>query len=105
MKPILYIFPLLLLFSCATTRIGSISDPATVEASCGQCQFGMEGEGCDLAVMIGGKGHYVAGTGIDDHGDAHAADGFCEAVRKAKVAGKVKRGRFHAERFELLPEN
>ena len=25
----------------------------TVEASCGQCQFAMEGGGCDLAIRIG----------------------------------------------------
>jgi hypothetical protein len=29
--------------------------PQIVEASCGQCQFGMEGHGCELAVRIDGK--------------------------------------------------
>ncbi len=27
-----------------------------VEAPCGECQFDMEGTGCDLAVRIDGKG-------------------------------------------------
>ncbi len=76
----------------------------TVEASCGQCQFNMEGEGCDLAVRIDGQAYWVDGTGLDDHGDAHAEDGFCEAVRQAKVTGSVKEGRFHAKSFELLLE-
>ena len=75
-----------------------------VEASCGQCQFGLKGKGCDLAVKIGDKAYYVAGTSIDDHGDAHASDGFCEAVRKALVTGKVVDDRFVATSFKLLPE-
>jgi hypothetical protein len=33
-----------------------------VEASCGQCQFGMEGHGCELAVRIDGKPYFVDGT-------------------------------------------
>lgn len=75
-----------------------------VEASCGQCQFGMEGKACDLAVRIDGKAYFVDGTSIDSHGDAHAADGFCAAIRKAKVTGTVVNDRFVATSFELLPE-
>lgn len=75
-----------------------------VETSCGQCQFGMkEKKGCDLAVRIKGKGYFVEGTHLDDHGDAHADDGFCEAIRKAEVQGKVKEGRFVVSYFKLLP--
>ena len=33
------------------------------------------------------KKYWVDGTGIADHGDEHAADGFCEATRKAEVKG------------------
>ena len=58
-----------------------------VEASCGQCKFGLPGNSCDLAVRINGKSYFVDGTAIDDHGDAHAKDGFCNAVRKANVQG------------------
>ena len=47
--------------------------------------------------------YYVDGTGIDDHGDAHAADGLCNAVRRARVTGHVEDGRFTATQFELLP--
>lgn len=75
-----------------------------VEASCGQCQFGLKSQkGCDLAVRINGKAYFVEGTKIDDHGDAHASDGFCEAVRKAEVQGKVVNGRYKATYFRLLP--
>ena len=74
-----------------------------VEASCGQCQFGMEGKACDLAVRIDGKSYFVDGTNIDQHGDAHAADGFCTKVRKAEVAGEIIDNRFKATSFKLLP--
>lgn len=75
-----------------------------VEASCGQCQFKLKGNGCDLAVRINGKAYFVDGSKIDDHGDAHAKDGFCEAIRKAEVTGTVEENRFKATSFKLLPE-
>lgn len=75
-----------------------------VEASCGQCQLGLPGKGCDLAVRIKGKAYFVDGTNIDSHGDAHAKDGFCSAIRWAQVQGKVVDNRFVATYFKLLPE-
>lgn len=75
-----------------------------VEVSCGQCQFGMnEKKGCDLAVRIDGKSYFVEGTKIDDHGDAHAQDGFCEAIRKAEVVGEIKGNNFVISSFKLHP--
>ena len=75
------------------------------EASCGQCKFDLKGKsGCDLAVRIDGKAYFVDGTKIDDHGDAHAKDGFCNAIRKAEVQGKIVMDRFKATYFKLLPE-
>ena len=74
-----------------------------VEAACGQCQFSMtEKSGCDLAVRIDGKSYFVDGTSIHDHGDAHADDGFCEAIRQANVKGEIVDGRFKAESFTLV---
>jgi hypothetical protein len=35
---------------------------SNVEAACGQCQFEMEGYGCELAVRIDGKPYFVDGT-------------------------------------------
>ena len=75
-----------------------------VEASCGQCQFKMEGKSCDLAVRINGKSYFVDGTKIDDHGDAHAKDGFCEKIRKAEIKGSIVNNRFLATYFKLIPE-
>ena len=75
-----------------------------VEAACGQCQFKMKGFGCDLAIRIDGKPYFVDGTSIDSHGDAHANDGFCAAIRKAEVVGSIVDNRFKATSFELVPQ-
>lgn len=76
-----------------------------VEASCGQCQFGMKSKsGCDLAVRIDGKSYFVEGTKLDDHGDAHAEDGFCSAIRKAEVSGEIVNDKYVATSFKLLPQ-
>ncbi|RSK49069.1 hypothetical protein EI291_09530 [Hymenobacter rigui] len=75
-----------------------------VQASCGQCRLGLPGKSCDLAVRIAGKAYFVDGTTIDSHGDAHAKDGFCQAIRQAEVQGQVVNNRFVATYFRLLPE-
>lgn len=75
-----------------------------VEASCGQCQFKMnDKKGCDLAVRIEGKSYFVEGTSIDKHGDAHAQDGFCSTIRKAKVSGIISDKTFIATSFVVIP--
>lgn len=76
----------------------------TVEVACGQCKFNLKGKSCDLAVRIKDKSYFVDGTKIDDHGDAHADDGLCNKVRKAKVSGSIVNDRFVATSFKLLPE-
>ena len=50
-----------------------------------------------------GKSYFVEGTKIDEHGDAHAHDGFCSAIRKAEVVGEVKNNKFVVSHFKLLP--
>ena len=84
----------------------SIPDPnkkiQRVETACGECQFKLSGKGCDLAVRIDGKSYFVDGTDIDSHGDAHAKDGFCNAVRKAEVQGEIVNDRFKVTYFKVL---
>ena len=75
-----------------------------VEASCGQCNLGLEGRGCDLAIRVDGEAYYVDGTSISDHGDEHGEDGMCSCVREAKVSGELVDGRFQVTSFELLPK-
>mgnify|MGYP003435639101 FL=1 len=73
-----------------------------VEASCGECKFNLEGDGCDLAVRIKGKAYFVDGTHINDHGDAHAKQGFCNSIRKAEVQGELIDERFKVTYFKLI---
>ena len=102
MKNLLFVFLMFsgIAISSQTTKQNS----QVVEAACGQCQFKMKGKkGCDLAVKINGKSYFVEGTKIDDHGDAHSKEGFCNAIRKAEVTGEVKGDKFVATSFKLLP--
>lgn len=85
-----------------TASPDAADDTLLVEAACGQCQFGLTGHACDLAVRIDGESYFVDGTAIDEHGDAHGEDGFCNAVRQARVTGEVVDGRFVATSFELV---
>ena len=75
-----------------------------VDAACGECQFKLEGKGCNLAVRIDNKAYFVDGTDINSYGDAHAKDGFCNAVRKAEVQGQVVNDRFKVTYFKLKNE-
>ncbi len=76
-----------------------------VDAACGQCRFGLKGKSCDLAVRYDGKAFFVDGSSIDENGDAHADDGFCNATRKAKMQGAIEKDRFVATYFELIPDS
>ena len=99
------IFSLFVLLICFTIQAQEKPKTQIVEASCGQCQFGMtEKKGCDLAVRIDGKAYFVDGSNIDDHGDAHADEGFCNAISKASVKGEIIKGRFKAVEFKLLKD-
>lgn len=110
MKPF---FPLLFCSLFAMEAIGQNNEGKTVkpdpgkkllivEAACGECKLGLQGKSCDLAVRIDGKSYFVDGTDIDKHGDAHAKDGFCNAIRKAEVQGEIIDNRFKATYFKLV---
>ena len=85
--------------------VTDINDDGTVKglvlASCGMCNFGMRNRKCSLAIQINETAFNVKGSKIDDHGDSHANDGFCNAVRVAKVSGKINKSTFIADSFEL----
>ena len=101
-KILVFTFLFIIFFSFSQQKIDK-NKIQTLDVSCGQCQFKMtEKKGCDLAVLIDGKPYFIVGTTIDEHGDAHAKDGFCEAVRKAKVIGELKDSKFYITYFELI---
>ncbi len=84
---------------------GCKSSQRSTAIGCATCIFDMKDvRGCKLAVKVDGKPYLVTGSAIDDHGDAHAADGLCNAERRARIEGKVEGERFVAKRIELLPE-
>lgn len=108
MKKSIYsiLFLLIVQFSFAQDSTRLHVDPSKkvqiVEASCGQCQFKMAGKGCTLAVRINGKSYFVEKADIDAFGDAHGDQGFCNAIRKAKVQGSIVNNKFVATYFELI---
>jgi len=73
------------------------------EVSCGSCNFKMKGEGCFLAIRLNGKNYFVQDAGIDDFGDAHKKDGFCNSIRQVIVQGEIKEEKFKLSylRFSL----
>lgn len=107
-KLLLVFFASVLVWSCTSAEKPTLAglvinvDEQILQAACGQCMFGIEGSGCDLAIKVGNRALYVDGTAIDDHGDAHGDRGFCNAVRKAKVSGQVVEGRFQSKSFKLI---
>jgi hypothetical protein len=101
-----FIFP-----AIAQTKKANVSKPdpnkktMIVEAACGECQLGLKGKSCDLAIRINGKAYFVDGTKIDNYGDAHSKEGFCEAISKAEVQGTIVDDRFKVTYFKLLSQS
>ena len=56
---------------------------------------------CGLSIQINEESFTVKGTTIEDHGDSNAKEGFCNAIRVAKISGTVKDKVFLAENFKL----
>lgn len=110
MKKMLFALIGLVLFNAATAQdskakklVYNPKNPAyEVQSTCGTCMFKMEGKGCHLAIKLNDKNYFVDGTSIDDHGDAHDNEGFCNAIKKAKVQGSIVGDRFLVTYFELI---
>ena len=47
-----------------------------------------------MAVRINGKNYFVEGASIDDFGDAHDTEGFCNSIRKVTLQGERKEENF-----------
>ena len=85
-------------FVASITENGKIN--GLVLASCGMCNFGMKcKKRCSLAIQINEIAYDVKGTGIDVHGESHAEEGFCNAIRVENVKGVIKKNTIKAECF------
>lgn len=108
MRVVIILVSLFFACSVAYSQEKSIHEPdATkqtqrVKAGCGKCLYYMRADDCLLAVRTKGKTYEVQGTSISDHGDEHAKEGLCSAVRKADVQGEVRNGKFVATYFKLV---
>ena len=69
--------------------------------SCGMCNFMNGDNDCALAIKVGSKVFSVKGVGIDDHGDSHARDGYCNVIKKVYVEGRVRGKSFTANKMEF----
>ena len=78
----------------------------SIEAGCAMCIYQMPGiEECVLAVRWDDRDWLVDGSGIDDHGDAHAPDGLCLVARPGKMIATATEGnRIDVESLVLVPQ-
>ena len=69
--------------------------------SCGMCNFMNGDNDCALAIKVGSKVFSVKDVGIDDHGDSHARDGYCNVIKKVYVEGRIRGESFTADKLEF----
>ena len=72
-----------------------------VLVSCGMCNFMNGDNDCALAIKIGSKVLKVRGVGIDDHGDSHDIDGYCNVIKKTYVEGIVRNNTFLPTKMDV----
>ena len=65
-----------------------------VMVSCGMCNFMTNDNDCSMAIKVGEGVYNISGVSIDDHGDSHATDGYCNVIKKVYVEGRVSGNRF-----------
>jgi len=73
----------------------------TVLVSCGMCNFLTSENDCSMAIKIGSDIYKVSEKNIDDHGDSHASDGYCNVIKKVYVEGNVKSNKFFPTKMEI----
>ena len=85
--------------------ITSINEGGSVNgyllASYSMCNFGKNNKKCSLVIQINEKAYNVKGSNIDDHGDSHANDGYCNVIKKIYVEGRVRGKSFTANKMEF----
>ena len=74
-----------------------------VLVSCGMCNFLNRDNDCSLAIKIGSRVLKVDGVGIDDHGDSHDSDGYCNVIKKNMSKELSERTLFYPLKW-MLPK-
>jgi hypothetical protein len=69
--------------------------------SCGMCNFMNGDNNCAIAIKVGRDVLSLKDVGIDDHGDSHAKDGYCNVIKKVYVEGRVRGKTFKANKMEF----
>ena len=69
--------------------------------SCGMCNFMNGDNDCAIAIKVGRDVLSLRDVGIDDHGDSHAKDGYCNVIKKVYVEGRVRGKTFIANKMEF----
>jgi len=92
------------LAATVTGCAGATTVPSQIaKVGCGMCRFHIpDSRSCYWAIELEGEPYPVVGADVPDH-DSHGPDGMCVMDREARVAGRLKRGQFFADEFELLP--
>ena len=72
-----------------------------VLVSCGMCNFLTEDNDCSLSIKIGKNTFAVKGVNIDDHGDSHARDGYCNVIKKTYVEGIIRKNEFLPTKMDV----
>ena len=72
-----------------------------VLVSCGMGTFMNGDNDCALAIKVGPRILKVRGVGIDDHGDSHDSDGYCNVIKKTYVEGIVRNNTFIPTKMDV----
>lgn len=100
MKNLLLVF--LLAFSATLFGQTKIENKI-VQTGCGMCMFkAKSAKSCSVYVKIDDQFYETVGVDKKVTGTGHEADGYCEVIKKARISGEIKRGKFYATSFSYI---
>ena len=83
----------------ATIKLGTNANATTIAAMNNFADIGATQNGLEISWEPD-----MVDIEIDQFGDAHAANGFCQAIRKATVSGTLVGDQLIAKTFVLIKE-
>ena len=74
-----------------------------VQTGCGMCMFKEKSaKGCAVFVKIDDQFYAVQGVDKKVVGTGHEDDGYCKVIKKARISGEIKKGKFYATSFSYI---